>query len=123
MGTKKAKGNNNPIKKGAAGVQKKKKTTTSSLSSSSKRQKLKYESIRSQLDESVDPLFGLDRNPQGDQKMTPVIQKSVKKWESNFSGSSTDNNKQSFNKEKDTKQLQSADKSIDDDFLQQIQEM
>lgn len=98
----------------AKGVQKKKPSATSS-----KRQKLKYEAVRSQLDQSVDPLFGVDRNPQGTQSLTPEVLKRVKHWEKNFAekkgSQKSDSNPQT--------QTQTHDKSVDDEFLNQIQSM
>lgn len=94
----------------AKGVQKKKSNTASS-----KRQKLKYEAVRSQLDQSVDPLFGIERNPQGTQNLTPEVLKRVKNWENNFA--------EKKNAAKDDSKPQANDQSVDDEFLNQIQSM
>jgi succinate dehydrogenase/fumarate reductase flavoprotein subunit len=94
----------------AKGVQKKKSNATSS-----KRQKLKYEAVRSQLDQSVDPLFGIERNPQGTQNLTPEVLKTVKNWENNFA--------EKKSTVKDNSKPQSNDQSVDDEFLNQLQSM
>ncbi|KAA8915281.1 hypothetical protein TRICI_002638 [Trichomonascus ciferrii] len=93
----------------AKGVQKK------SKGSSSKQQKLKYEAVRTRLDQSVGPLFGVERNPQGTQQFTPEVLKRIKNWENNFA------EKKSTNKE--ITESQPNGQSVDDEFLNQLQSM
>lgn len=81
-----------------------------------KRQKLKYNKIKSKLDESVDSLFGEQRHQEQNalNHQTPQLKKSLNKWNENFS----------LKQDKEVKDTKKEDKvKIDDDFLQQIQGM